>query len=174
MEKKRNRTMLLILLLLLITILCIGVTIWALFFRAPDQPLTPDYQPPELEENVEKVEGDGTKLEAPSGGGSIRVEYVDSVTVDLSEKTVSLSYTHPANSTHNIVLQLRIQEEVLMQSGTILPGSRVTQLGLLENAEKKLSPGGYDGELVILTYDPDSGEKTMIDTKAKVSVTVVE
>lgn len=44
-NKKNNYTKWLILLLLLITILALGITAWALFFRGPSVVLTPDYAP---------------------------------------------------------------------------------------------------------------------------------
>lgn len=171
--KKKSRSILIILLLLLfITLICVGITIWALFFRQHETILTPDYQPPELEENVEPVDDDGTKLEAPAGGGAIRLEYSDQVTIDLSDKKASLSYTHPASSLQNIVLQIVIKDEIIVQSGTILPGHRVTTLDLLKGAESKLQPGGYNGEFVILSYNPETGEKAMVNTRAKIFITV--
>ena len=69
-EKKKTW---LILLLIICIVICIGVTIWALFFRQSDEALIPDYAPQETEQNARPIEGDDdTKLDAPEGGSAIR------------------------------------------------------------------------------------------------------
>lgn len=54
-EKKKTR---LIILLIIGIVICIGVTIWALFFRQSDEALIPDYAPQETEQNARPIEGD--------------------------------------------------------------------------------------------------------------------
>ncbi len=170
-EKKRN---LLILLLLLITLIAVGITVWALFFREPSVPLAPDYAPQETEENAESIPDDtGEKLENPQGGGSVSLTYSKEVTIDLSDKTASLLFANPGKSNQDVVVQIVIQDTVIVQSGLLKPGNQVTGLGLLEGAEKKLAEGGYDGKFVVLYYNPDSGEKAILNTEIPLSVTVV-
>ena len=36
-----------------------------------------------------------------------------------------------------------------------------------------LSPGGYEGKFIVLYYDPDSGEKAMVNTEIPITVNVV-
>ena len=50
----------------------------------------------------------------------------------------------------------------------------VTSLPLVDGAEKKLAVGGYNAEIIIYCYHPETGEKAMVDTKGSVVVTVVE
>ena len=57
-------------------------------------------------------------------------------------------------------------------TGTIRPGNQVSELELLDGAAKKLQEGVYDAVFRILSYDPVTGEKAMVDTLAEITVTV--
>ena len=162
--------------LALVLILAIGVTVWALFFRESGAaPITPDYPPQGTEENQKPLEGDeGDKIESPSGGGAINVTYGTSVTVDLSDNTVTLLYANPQASNQNVAILIMIDDLVVAKSDQITPGHGVDTLTLEEYAKERLSVGGYDGELVIRAYDPDTGEKAMVDTKGEITITVTE
>ena len=173
--QKNKKTRILIILLLIGIIICIAITVWALFFREPSGPvITPDYAPGKLDPNAEKITGDDTeKLETPSGGGAISLQYVDKVTIDLSDKKAYLNYSNPSKSTQNIVLQIVIKDQVIVQSDRIEPGYQVKELPLLDGADTLLSEGIYtEAVFKILSYNPETGEKSMIDTKAEITVTV--
>lgn len=168
-DKKRN---LLILILLLGIVVCLAVTVWALFFRAP---VSPDYAPGTLEPNAQVIENDDSaKLEAPSGGGAISVQYADQVTISLSEKKAYLNYSNPNKSTQNTVLEIVIRDQTVAKSALIEPGYQITELPLADGAEKLLSEGVYNEDAVfkILSYNPETGEKAMVDTKAEITVIV--
>ena len=169
-EKKRKW---LIIIPVIGIVLCLGVTIWALFFRQSGDVLIPDYAPRETERNARPIEGDdGTKLDAPQGGGAISIEYENRVTIDLSDGKAYLSYSNPGKSTQNIVLRIEIQDTAVVQSGTIRPGNQIGELELLDGAANKLQEGVYDAVFRILSYDPLTGEKAMVDTLAEITVTV--
>ncbi|MCD7769899.1 MAG: hypothetical protein LUH36_07300 [Oscillospiraceae bacterium] len=161
-----------------ITLIAVGVSAWAIFLRdggAESDALTPDYAPRETEENAESMGDEGDeKLEASEGGGSVSLTYSTDVTVILSDEVASLYFGNPARSTQNVVLQLVIQDEVVIQSGLIAPGSQVSTLALLDGAADKLTSGGYDGQFVVLYYDPDTGERAVVTTEIPVTVTVTE
>lgn len=175
-EKKNKRSKWLILLLLLITFIAIAVMIWALFFRSSSGPeLTPDYAPVEDEKNAEEIPNDsGDKLESPDGGGSVSISYSTEVSISLKDETVNLYFANPGKSNQNMVVQLVIQDNILVQSGTLKPGNQVTSLNLLDGAAKQLSAGGYDGKMVILFYDETTGEKAVVNTEIPVTITVTE
>ena len=94
--------------LLLITLIAIGVTIWALCFRDTAPVLAPDYAPVEEESNAQAIEDDsGEKLEAEEGGGAVSLTYSNEVTIDLSDKAASLvtgrkNSSNPADMTANL------------------------------------------------------------------------
>ena len=162
--------------LALVLILAIGITVWALFFRdSGTPPITPDYPPQGTEQNQKPLEGDeGEKIESPSGGGAINVTYGTSVTVDLSDNKVTLLYANPQASNQNVAILIMIDELVIAKSEQITPGYGVDTLTLEEYAKERLAVGGYNGELVIRAYDPETGEKAMVDTKGEITITVVE
>ena len=172
MEKKDNRKKL-IPILAVITVIALGVTVWALFFRESGPVLAPDYAPQEEEQHAETIPNDdGEKMEQPDGGGSVSLSYSREVTIALGEETAKLYFANPGKSNQDIVLQLVVQDQVILQSGTLKPGNQVTSLELLNGAAKMLSEGGYEGKFVVLYYHPETGEKAVVNTEIPVSITV--
>ena len=168
-----KKTTLLIIVLSVVTILAISVTIWALFLREPDVILTPDYAPQQTEPHAESLPNDnGGKLEAHEGGGAVSLTYSNQVRIDLSDKCASLLFANPGKSNQDIVIQIFFQNEIIVQSGTITPGHQVTRLDLLSHAENKLAAGGYDGKIVVLYYNQETGEKAIVNTEIPVHITV--
>jgi hypothetical protein len=171
-SKDRN-TKLLILLFLFITAVAIAVAVWALFFRAPQTPLVPDYAPQETEAHMETIPGDtGSSQQPDSSGGSVSLTYTRDVTVDLSDKQAMLLFANPGKSNQDMVIQIIIQDVVICQSGTLTPGHQVKMLDLLKGTEKLLSAGVYEGKFNILYYHPESGEKAIVNTEIPVTITV--
>ena len=172
MEKKDNSKKL-IPILAVITVIALGVTVWALFFRESGPVLAPDYAPQGEEQHAETIPNDdGEKMEQPDGGGSVSLSYSREVTIALGEETAKLYFANPGKSNQDIVLQLVVQDQVILQSGTLKPGNQVTSLELLNGAAKMLSEGGYEGEFVVLYYHPETGEKAVVNTEIPVSITV--
>ncbi|MBQ7290798.1 MAG: hypothetical protein IJW76_03620 [Clostridia bacterium] len=164
----------LVIALIVLIIACLIITSWALFFRTPaNTPLTPDYAPVEKEENAENIEGDDdTKLEADEGGGAVGLTFSDKITIDLSDKKAALYFANPGKSLQDMVLQIVIQDEIIVQTGTINPGKQVRQVDLLDGAEKRLAEGIYEGKFVVLYYDVETGERAMVSTDLLVTITV--
>lgn len=181
-KRKSDRTkrllLLLLLLLLLITLASVSVTMWLLFFRGEETVLAPDYAPRETEANQIPLETesitDDAKLEAEDGGGAVSLRYSPYVTIDLSDRLCVISFANPGKSAEDMLVQIVVQEEVLAQSGRLTPGHQLTALTLLDGAEKKLAVGGYDGKYVVYYYDPDTGEKSIVNTEIPISISVVE
>lgn len=171
--KEKNLKWLIIILSVGIVI-CTGVTIWAVFFRGGDD-ISPDYPPQGIESNQTPIDGDDSgKLESPEGGGAINVTYGTAAKVDLSEKTVTVYYANPNASNQNVSILIMVNDLVVATSDLITPGNQVSKLELQKDAASKLQVGGYDAELVVRAYDPDSGEKAMVDTKGELTLTVTE
>lgn len=174
-KKENKKKYLLILLLLLITVTAVAVSVWAIWFRDSTPVLAPDYAPRQIEENAEPIGDDGDeKLSQPEGGGAVGLTYAKEVTISLSDKNAALMFANPTKSNQDMVLQLAIDDVVVLQSGRLEPGNRVSSLGLLDGAEKRLAAGGYNGKFVVLYYDRTSGEKAMLNTEIPVTVTVTE
>lgn len=168
-----DKTTILIALLLAITVVASCITVWALFFRKPETILAPDYAPKETEAHAQIIPNDsGEQKKSEEGGGSVSLTYSNQVSIDLSDGTASLMFANPGKSNQNMVVQIVIQNEVIVQSGTILPGRQVTTLELMEGAVEKLSSGGYDGNFSILYYHPESGEKAIVNTEIPIHIEV--
>ena len=160
-ENKAKKQRIIIAALILGMMFCIGITIWAVFFRKSEtKSLVPDYAPQQTEQNAEPLDDNSRSLDVPEGGGGI-------------DKTAYFSYKHPSSSTQDIVLCIEVNGEIIARSGTIKPGNQLKTLPLLEGEVDKLSEGTYtDANFRVLSYDPQSGEKAMVDTVAKITVTV--
>lgn len=156
-------------------LVCICVTIWAVFFRSEGGiVLTPDYAPPGEDENSQKIPGQGEgKLDVTQGGGGIGIQYSQQVRIDLSDKMVYLQYANPGRSTQNVMLQIIIKGKIVAQSGIVKPGYQIGKVSLLEGMENILKEGVYvDAVFKFLSYDPITAEKAMVDTEGKIAVTV--
>ncbi len=178
MNLSKKATTIIIAILALITVAALGVTMWALFLREPDEGgkviLNPDYAPQQKEENAETIPDDtGNKMENPEGGGSVSLTYSNEVTIDINDKAAALYFANPGKSNQDMVLQIVIQDTIILQSGTLKPGNQVKLLNLLEGAEEMLQPGGYDGKFIVLYYDQTSGEKSMVNTEIPITINVV-
>ena len=181
-EKKifANKTKIIIAVLLVVTFAALAVTIWALFFRNTGPALTPDYAPQKEEEYAEPVTGGSEeKMEVSKGGGAVSMVYQKEVHISLSDNKANLMFQNPSKSVNDIVLQLVIisedgTETVIAQSGTLSPGYKIEQLDLIKDAAK-LSVGDYTGRYNVLYYDPDSGEKAVLNGNIEgIKITVTD
>lgn len=168
----RKKTVLIVVLLLLLCA-CIAIAVWALFFRSGPE-LAPDYAPDAEVHATDIGDAGADKLAQPDGGGAVSLTYSTEVSVDLSDAQAHLTFANPSKSNQSMVLQIIVQDTVVAQSGTIEPGKQVDTLDLLDGAAQELSAGGYDGTLLVLYYQPDSGEKATVNTEIPVNITVEE
>ena len=178
-ENKKNSNKILIIFLIFITVVAIGVTVWALFFRESEPPtiLAPDYAPLETEGNADTIPGDNTegRKENEEGSGSVSMSYSPEATIDLSDgKVTRMFFANPGKSNQDMVVQIVIQDLVIVQSGTLNPGKMVTKLDLLDDVASRLTAGIYEGKYVILYYDPATGEKAVVNTEMPITITVQE
>ena len=141
--------------------------------------LHPDYPAPAPEEGAEDIGGEAEdKLEKPEGGGSVGLVYSDKVTIDLSDKKATLRFDNPSRSTNNMSLELLIQDVVVLKSGTLTPGKRVTSLDVEEAALAALVAGVYgatsNAKFRVYFYDPVTNERAVVNSEIAVTVTVQE
>lgn len=173
-DKKKRRWLLLLLLLLLFVVA--GIVIGAIWSQSRNSEtiLTPN-RAPQAEDNAESIGDDGDeKLPQSEGGGAVSITYAKEVSISLSDKSATLMFANPTKSNQDMVLQLVINDITILQSGKLEPGSMVSTLSLPDDAEKRLTAGGYDGKFLVLFYDRESGEQAMVNTEIPVSVTVTE
>lgn len=53
-------------------------------------------------------------------------------------------------------------------------GGGAVSISYSNEAEISLSAGGYEGKFAVLYYDPDTGEKAVVNTEIPVTITVSE
>lgn len=169
-SKKR---MILLISLAVVLVAAITVTAVVLITRE-DGILPPDYPPQSSDPNQIPIPDDeGGKLESPTGGGAVNITYSQDITVSLSGKRATFYYANPSRSNQNVAIAVLVGDTVVARSALITPGNMVTELALEDGVEKKLSVGGYDAELIVYCYHPETGEKAMVDTKAVITVNVI-
>jgi len=174
-RKMKKRNVIIILLLALITVGAVTTTVIVLLNRDNTPVLAPEYAPQDTDDNAKPIENDdNTKLEAAEGGGAVSLTYSKEVTITLSDKKANVVFQNPGKSTKDIVLQLIIEsdgKEVVMAQSDLLPaGYMLNTMTLLDTA--KLSAGGYNGKFNVLYYDPDSGERAIVNTNIPLTITV--
>ena len=141
--------------------------------------LEPEYPTISVDPGAEPIENEPSEeaAEVSQGGGSVTLSFKDSITYSLSTGKLSLYYQNPSASTHNVVVQVILvrgeDEYMLSQSGILKPGYQVTSLTADENAPQ-LSQGGYEGKIRLRFYDPETGERAIVDTDIPCTVTVTE
>ena len=179
-----NKTTLNILIISIAAVLVVALTIGAILLFGNDDPtptppgFTPDYPAPPVDDGAEDFEGgDEGKLEAPEEGGSaVGLIYSIDVQIDLSEEKVTLYFANPQRSLQNMFLQLVIQDQVVAESGLLLPGKQISELDLKEGFKDTLPIGYYttNSKFLIRYYDPESNQCALVNTEILVKVTVTE
>lgn len=171
-EKGTKRQKILIGLLAAITAIAVAFAAVLMILEKGEEPFAPDYAP-EVEENAEAIPDDrGESADASGGGGKVSLTYSDQVTIDLQKGTASLMFANPGKSNKSVVLQIVIQDTVIAQSGTIMPGKQIAELSLHKGALNKIVSGGYYGKFAVYFYDLDSEEKAVVNTEIPVTITV--
>lgn len=151
---KKGKKRWLLLLLLLVLLLLLGV----LFCR---KKLQTDTTPaPE------------SSVSTPAGGGTVSLTYSDAASIDLAAGQVTLLFANPEKSVWDASVRLVVGESETACSELLTPGEQVTQLPLLDGAEKDLTAGSCSGTLKVSFYHPQTGAKAMLDAEIPVTVTV--
>ena len=176
-----------ILIIALAVLLVAGIVVGAvLLFGGDDEPetpggtvtipgITPDYPAPPEDEGAEDVEDDEDKLDAPTGGGAVGMIYSNEATIDLSDNKATILFGNPNRSTHNVTVELVIQNQTVAQSGLLTPSKRLTSLTLEDGIATKLPGGVYkDAKFVVRFYDPETNACSIVNSEIAVTVTVRE
>lgn len=153
-DKNRKKRWLL-LLLLLVLLLLLGV----LFCRK--KPQTDTTPAPE------------SSVSTPAGGGTVSLTYSDAASIDLTAGQVTLLFANPEKSGWDASVRLVVGESEAACSELLTPGEQVTQLPLLDGAEKDLTAGSCSGTLKVSFYHPQTGARAMLDAEIPVTVTVM-
>lgn len=170
MEQDNNKKQrLLIVILLLITIISILITLWAVFIREPTVKYI-EYELPSIDENLEKIT-DNTANNSTDLESSVWITYSKEVEISKSENKAYIQFSNGEASTEIIIIQLYLEDKLIAESGSILNGYKLETMSLNDNLED-LENGTYDGKFLLLHYDLESGEKTIVNTEIPVEITI--
>lgn len=166
-KKKKKKLLIFLILFILLDIILLVVLL------GTRTTLAPDYAPVNEEKYAEDIGDDGDKkLDQAEGGGAVSLTYSTDVDISLDKKLATLFFANPSKSNQDMVLQIVVHDVVVAQSGTISPGKQIGKMDLLSSGARKLQAGGYDGKFVVLYYQPDTHEKTIVNTDIPIKITV--
>lgn len=170
-RSRRQKNRICIIILLIILLLGIGIFV----FLCVKGHKSDDFAP-KLDSTAEQMEDTGEKMDAPEGGGAVSLTYSTAVTISMKDRIAQILFENPSKSTKDTALQLTVkgqkegQESVIAESELIPAGYKLSQMELNDDVE--LEAGKYEGNLNVLYYDSETGEKEVVDTKIPVTLTV--
>ena len=100
----------------------------------------------------------------------MNITYANQVAISLSDGKASLHFVNPTRSNQSMVLQIRIQDEVVAQSGALPPDSQLNSLPITE--EVSLAQGSYNGRFLVSFYDTEDNSRAQLSTEIPVAITV--
>ena len=170
-KNKRKKYRMCVMILLVILLLGIGVIVALCVKKSRSDDFAP-----KVDQAAEQMESSGEKLDEPKGGGAVSLTYSTVVTVSTEDRTVRILFENPSKSTKDTSLQLTVNgqnegEELLIAESEPIPaGYKLAQMNLKDKVD--LDPGKYEGNLKVLYYDSENGEKEVVDTKIPVTLAV--
>lgn len=174
--KKLEKGQILIIILFVITLIAVGISVWAVCFRDnkpsdKNADSLPDYAPRQIEQDALPLSENGDeKMSVPEGGGAVSLTYSNEVALSLSSKSADIMFQNPGKSNQDIILQLDIDGKIIAESGRIIPGYKLDKLDDVD--ADMLEQGVYEGKFLVIYYDSVSGERAIVNTEIPVTITV--
>lgn len=165
----RSRVPFLILLLCCIAALIIAVSLlMGAINEEPPGPVVidPDHPMPTQDINATPNEDDNSeKAQVEEGGGSLSMIYSLDAELNLTTGQIRIYFMNPNASTHDVSLILYVvsgdTEVPIAQSGRISAGYSLTSLTMVEGTAA-LSEGVYTGYYMLSLFDPETGERALV------------
>ena len=156
-EKRSTDNSKIIIVLLLITAIAIAISIWALFFRQPQELKEADELPP-VEQKIEK------------NFDSISIPGYEGITLEADSVQQSLCLSNPPQNTCYFIIALYLEDgTMLWKSDYIKPGEESEPIVL----NQKLQEGTYHGAyLQYSCYAMDNEQTQLNGAKTKVTLRV--
>lgn len=165
----KSRIPFLLLLFALLAGLAAGIAVLVHLLAGPTAPVIDPYHPlPAPDPNVEPIEKDNSsKADPGNGGGSVSMIYTLTAGLSLSDNSISMYFKNPNASNHDVVLELYLvdgeTEIKLAQSGLIKAGYGLYEMTMIKDAAV-LQEGNYQGKYKVLYYNPDTGERALVES----------
>lgn len=172
----QSRLLFLILLFGLGAAILLIVLLILLFLRPDVQPL--DNAMPEPDQYVEVLEDTDETAPPLEGGGTVSMIYKLKAELDLSESTISMYFQNPGNSNHDVVLSMYIvsgDQQILIATSGRLPAGTGLYTMAFDEGSAKLKEGQYSALYRVAYYNPETGERALVESDiTDLVVTVVE
>ena len=159
------------LIILLAAIVALAIAAAVLIGRITAEPpppivIDPDHPMPSQDVNATPNEGDDSqKADVEEGGGSLSMIYSLDAELDLKTGEIKIYFMNPNASTHDTSLILYIvsgEERIpIAQSGRVAAGYSLTEMTMVEGAAV-LSEGIYTGLFQLSLFDPETGERALV------------
>ena len=161
----KSRFFILALLLLILGII-IGILLSIfIYFHTPT--LKPDYPLPNEDDKSTKIDNDNSQKVKSEEGGSARVRLSNVAKVNLSTGKIKMLYQNPNQSNQDSVISLVLinngNEYIIARSGLIKTGRQISEMKLNANTIN-LTEGVYKGKYVVDHYNPETGEKAILNS----------
>ena len=163
-NNRKNHERMVIILLIIIIIFSILYCAYELMFNQREQPM---FDGPAIDYTAEAID-DNTSTSNTSGTTEVAMTYSDEVTISKNKHSASILFENPTSSNQNIVLQLWLGEQKIAESKLLPIGHKLTSLDCddIPNFDEK----EYDGKFVILSYDPETNEKSIVNGEIPVKI----
>lgn len=137
-----------------VAVILIFAGVMIVWKMAESKTLLPDRAPADVEENAVIDKADSEKMDIPPNGGGASFNYAKEITIDMSTGTAELYFENSGSALYDASLVLVIDDTVILESGLLPPGSRLTTLSFPKDS-LPLQRGGYDAALWVQSYDED-------------------
>lgn len=176
----KSRIPFLILLFGLLAGIGVGIALLINMLTGSDVPvIAPNHPLPDVDSDIEDIEDDNSGAannNISEGGGSVSMIYSLNAEIDLTDSDIDILFKNPSKSNHDVALELYIEnngERVLIaKSGRIPAGNMLRDMDLMPDTAI-LSEGIYEGIYKVIYYNPQTGERALVESDiTDVEVTV--
>lgn len=159
--------------------LAAGGILIAYLLNTPAEPAVKPLHPlPSEDTQAQPLEDDNSsKVSSPEGGGAVSMTYTLNAEISLETGRIAMYFKNPNASNHDIVVEMYIisggEETLIASSGRVKAGYGLYNMSLGIDFSL-LSAGNYEGKYKVIYYDPETGERALIEsdiTDLRVKVT---
>lgn len=146
-----------------------GYILWSMLTGNDVPVISPDHPLPDVDSNIEEIEGDNDTPNSniSEGGGSVSMIYSLKAEIDLTDSNIDILFKNPSKSNHDVALELYVAKDgervLIAQSGRIPAGNMLRDMDLMPDAAI-LSEGVYEGVYKVIYYNPQTGERALVES----------
>lgn len=149
--------------------LAAGGILIAYLLKPPAKPASEPLHPlPPEDSQAQPLEEDNTsKASSPEGGGAVSMTYTLEAEINLESGEISMYFKNPNASNHDVAVEMYIisegKETLVASSGLIKAGYGLYNMSL-DIDSSLLSKGDYEGKYKVIYYNPETGERALIES----------